>query len=157
MNPLDACARQDESTKGRRGRRDLRFASLGDVMPEVERLLLGHVVVGRWSLGVVCNHLRVGFEMSMDGFPERGPLIVRRKVGQVARWWVLLWSDAGITLRLSRAGGRKCPACRRVTRHRRSDTSRAPVTENRRRNGAGPRRPHRFVGRSRNHRKASKS
>jgi Protein of unknown function (DUF1569) len=38
-------------------RRELTFASLDDVMPEVERLLAGHVTVGRWTLGQILNHL----------------------------------------------------------------------------------------------------
>jgi hypothetical protein len=38
-------------------RRDLTFAVLGEVMPEVERLLAGHTTVGNWSLGQICRHL----------------------------------------------------------------------------------------------------
>jgi len=32
-------------------RRDLSFTSLDEVMPDVKRLLAGHVTVGQWSLG----------------------------------------------------------------------------------------------------------
>lgn len=38
-------------------RRQLSFASLDEVMPEVERLLAGHVTVGAWSLGQILDHL----------------------------------------------------------------------------------------------------
>ena len=39
------------------GRRTLRFNSLDEVMPEVERLLKGHSTVGTWSLAQICRHL----------------------------------------------------------------------------------------------------
>lgn len=47
-------------------RRDLTFASLDEVPPEVERLLAGHVAVGRWSLAQVCNHLATGIRLTLD-------------------------------------------------------------------------------------------
>jgi len=52
------------------GRRDLTFASLDEVMPEVERLLGGHVTVGQWSLGQICNHLAIAVHLSMNGRSE---------------------------------------------------------------------------------------
>ena len=39
------------------GRRTLEFGSFDDIMPDVERLLRGHSVVGAWSLAQICNHL----------------------------------------------------------------------------------------------------
>jgi hypothetical protein len=39
------------------GRRTLRYRSLDDVMPDVERLLAGHKTVGNWSLAQICRHL----------------------------------------------------------------------------------------------------
>src|SRR3954447_10541362 len=39
------------------GRRTLRYASLDEVMPDVERLLEGHATVGTWSLAQICRHL----------------------------------------------------------------------------------------------------
>ncbi len=47
-------------------RRELTFASLDDVMPEVERLLAGHVTVGRWSLAQICQHLATGIRLTLD-------------------------------------------------------------------------------------------
>jgi Protein of unknown function (DUF1569) len=38
-------------------RRALAFASLDDVMPNVERVLTGHTTVGRWTLAQILNHL----------------------------------------------------------------------------------------------------
>jgi hypothetical protein len=39
------------------GRRTLRFTSLDEIMPEVERLRRGHMTVGTWTLAQVCRHL----------------------------------------------------------------------------------------------------
>ncbi len=39
------------------GRRPLSYASLDEVMPDVERLLEGHATVGNWSLAQICWHL----------------------------------------------------------------------------------------------------
>jgi hypothetical protein len=39
------------------GRRTLRFASLDEVIPEVERLRRGHTTVGTWTLAQICRHL----------------------------------------------------------------------------------------------------
>jgi hypothetical protein len=47
-------------------RRRLEFTSLHDVMPEVERLLAGHVTVGEWSLGQICHHLATAVRLTLD-------------------------------------------------------------------------------------------
>src|SRR4051812_26194070 len=64
-------------------RRELTFAGLDEVMPEVERLLGGHVMVGCWSLGQVCNHLATAVTLMLDGGldPVSAPLpeAVRRR------------------------------------------------------------------------------
>jgi hypothetical protein len=65
-------------------RRALRFASLDQVMPDVDRLLAGHTTVGRWSLGQICNHLELAIRLSMDGDPVKAPWLVRRAFGPVA-------------------------------------------------------------------------
>jgi hypothetical protein len=39
------------------GRRILKYGSLDEVMPDVERLLEGHTTVGTWSLAQICRHL----------------------------------------------------------------------------------------------------
>jgi hypothetical protein len=54
-------------------RHKLTFASLDDVLPDVERLLAGHVTVGRWSLGQICNHLTRVFDVLVDGVPNYVP------------------------------------------------------------------------------------
>ena len=71
------------------GRRNLAFARLDEVMPDVEHLLLGHQTVGQWSLGQICNHLAVIIQGTMDGFPDQAPWLVRKTVGVLARWRVL--------------------------------------------------------------------
>src|SRR6266536_6548521 len=66
-------------------RRRLAFSGLGEVMPEVKRLLAGHALVGRWTLGQICNHLATAVRLSMDGFPVKAPWLVRRTAGVVLR------------------------------------------------------------------------
>jgi hypothetical protein len=56
--------RQKELTMAKR--RDLEFTSLDEVMPEVERLLAGHVTVGAWSLGQICHHLATAIRLTLD-------------------------------------------------------------------------------------------
>ncbi|AGA29148.1 DUF1569 domain-containing protein [Singulisphaera acidiphila] len=51
-------------------RRDLTFARLDEVMPDVEHLLEGHTTVGRWSLGQILHHLTAGIALSMEGEPD---------------------------------------------------------------------------------------
>ncbi len=48
------------------GRRKLRFQSFDEVMPDVERLLVGHTTVGEWSLGQICNHLATVLRRVVD-------------------------------------------------------------------------------------------
>ena len=62
-------------------RRHLTFASLAEVMPEVDRLLKGHRTVGQWSLGQICNHLSSSIVRSVDGFPFQAPWIFRKTIG----------------------------------------------------------------------------
>ena len=45
-------------------RRVLDFASLDDVMTDVERLLAGHRTVGQWTLGQILNHLRAAIRLT---------------------------------------------------------------------------------------------
>jgi hypothetical protein len=65
-------------------RRVLTFTSLGQVGPDVARLLEGHTTVGRWSLAQICNHLELAIRLSMDGVPVKGPWWMRRLLGPVA-------------------------------------------------------------------------
>ncbi len=54
------------------GRRPLRFESFDDVMPDVERLLLGHSTVGAWSLAQTCRHLAIVIRRVVD-LPASAP------------------------------------------------------------------------------------
>ena len=38
-------------------RRSLQFASLDEIMPEVDRLSQGNKTVGHWTFGQICDHL----------------------------------------------------------------------------------------------------
>ena len=68
-------------------RRRLTFASLGDVVLEVERLLAGHVTVGRWSLGQICDHLSRVFDAVVDGVPDYRPPRLLRPLNWCLRRW----------------------------------------------------------------------
>src|SRR5438874_987908 len=72
------------------GRRVLAFACLGEVMPDVERLLVGHRTVGQWTLGQMCNHLATTIRLSMEGIPQKAPWLVRRTAGVLIRG-AMLW------------------------------------------------------------------
>ena len=63
------------------GRRPLKYASMDEVMPDVDRLLLGHRTLGQWSLGQICRHLSGVVAASAEGFPGLLPWLVRRTVG----------------------------------------------------------------------------
>jgi len=74
------------------GRRTLRFNSLDDVMPEVDRLLGGgHQTIGKWSLGQICNHLTGAVELSMArvDVASFAPWPVQATVGKVLKRLVL--------------------------------------------------------------------
>jgi Protein of unknown function (DUF1569) len=62
-------------------RRTLTFASLAEVMPEVDRLLAGHRMLGQWTLGQMCNHLSGSIVGSVEGFPVKPPWIIRKTIG----------------------------------------------------------------------------
>jgi hypothetical protein len=52
-------------------RRELAFERIEQVMPEVERLLVGHATTGSWTLGQILNHLSTAIRLSLD--PGVGP------------------------------------------------------------------------------------
>jgi len=52
-------------------RRVLAFDNLGELIPEVRRLIPGHRTVGQWTLAQVCRHLAGTINGSMDGFNLR--------------------------------------------------------------------------------------
>ena len=74
-----------------KGRRRLRFATLRDVPPDVDRLVAqGHRTVGRWTLAQICNHLSSNIVHTIDGFPGPvAPWIVRQTLGRAVRGLML--------------------------------------------------------------------
>jgi Protein of unknown function (DUF1569) len=62
-------------------RRPLKFESLHQVMPDVDRLLQGHRTVGNWSLAQICNHLTVAIVGSVEGYPKKAPWLIRKTLG----------------------------------------------------------------------------
>src|SRR3954454_1603130 len=48
------------------GRRTLRYGSLDEGMPDLERLLQGHTTVGNWSLAQICRHLSTVMRRVVD-------------------------------------------------------------------------------------------
>ncbi|WP_422927570.1 DUF1569 domain-containing protein [Singulisphaera sp. PoT] len=65
------------------GRRDLKFATMDRVMPDIDNLLLGYRQLGNWSLGQICNHLTMVIQGSVAGFGGRAPWIVRKAIGPI--------------------------------------------------------------------------
>jgi hypothetical protein len=63
------------------GRRALRFESLDDVMPDVERLLEGHTTVGNWTLAQICRHLATVARRVVD-LPASTPVDASQWVGE---------------------------------------------------------------------------
>src|SRR3954454_14325785 len=75
----------------RTGRRSLTFASLDEVMLDVDRLLRGHTTVGNWSLGQICSHLAQALHFSIDGFPPEAfaPWPIRQTLCRFLLWRML--------------------------------------------------------------------
>jgi hypothetical protein len=74
------------------GRRMLRYGSLDEVMPDVERLLEGHTTVGTWSLAQICRHLGTVMRRVVD-LPASTPHDPSRWVGDEQKRQVL---DSGL-------------------------------------------------------------
>ena len=70
-------------------RRPLTFASLNEVMPDVDRLLNGHTTVGKWSLGQICNHLSGAVIGSVEGFGGKAPWLIRKTIGPIIKRQIL--------------------------------------------------------------------
>ncbi len=66
-------------------RRPLSFATLSDIMPDVDRLLLGYTKAGNWSLGQVCQHLARVFRYTIEGSPEPGPNVLEERARSVLK------------------------------------------------------------------------
>jgi hypothetical protein len=79
-------------------RRNLRFSSIDDVLPDVEHLLAGHKTLGQWSLAQIFNHLEMSIRLPMQGVPEKFSWPMRRLFGPVAlrlSFW-LEWIPSGV-------------------------------------------------------------
>jgi hypothetical protein len=60
------------------GRRELKFASLEEVLTDADRLSSGPVkALGNWSTGQVFRHLAIAFNGSIDGFTMTFPWYLR--------------------------------------------------------------------------------
>ena len=67
-------------------RRTLQFATLDQVMPEVDRLLKGgYRTIGRWSLGQICNHLTDAIKGSVQGGFPMAPWVIRVTIAKVIK------------------------------------------------------------------------
>jgi hypothetical protein len=70
------------------GRRSLSYSSFDEVMPDVERLLHGHVTVGTWSLAQICRHLATVMRRVVD-LPASTPHDPSQWVGEYQKMEVL--------------------------------------------------------------------
>ena len=59
-------------------RRALKFDSLDQVMPEVDRLLQGHTLGGHWTLAQICQHLANSMRRTVEGWPVQSSWLIRR-------------------------------------------------------------------------------
>jgi len=69
-------------------RRTLGFASLDEVMPEVERLRQGHTTVGTWTLAQICRHLATVLRRVAD-LPASTPRDPSQELGEERKREVL--------------------------------------------------------------------
>jgi uncharacterized protein DUF1569 len=69
-------------------RRTLQFASLDEVMPEVDRLRQGHTTVGTWSLAQICRHLATVLRRVVD-LPASTPHDPSQELGEERKREVL--------------------------------------------------------------------
>ena len=66
------------------GRRPLGFDRIDDVMPEVDRLLDGYTTSGRWSLGMICDHLARAVRVTLRGKVTRTPSTPEQDLARAA-------------------------------------------------------------------------
>src|SRR5262245_4670699 len=67
-------------------RRQLDFHDFDSVAAEIDRLQKnGYDKVGRWDLGVTCDHLSKVMQMSMEGFGFKGPWYFRLVIGPLIK------------------------------------------------------------------------
>jgi Protein of unknown function (DUF1569) len=65
-------------------RRMLDFASMDEIMPDVERLLEGHSTAGQWTLAQILYHLATSIRLRAWGVPDRRLRAVPRRFGSVS-------------------------------------------------------------------------
>jgi hypothetical protein len=54
-------------------RRCLAFDRIEAIMPDVDRLIIGHTTVGRWTLAAICDHLARTINVALDSSPADAP------------------------------------------------------------------------------------
>ena len=65
-------------------RRALTFATLDQIMPDVDRLMeRGHSTVGKWTLAQICHHLAVALDGSVQGIPLKAPWLLRMTIAPI--------------------------------------------------------------------------
>ena len=73
-------------TKTARGRRELHYDSLDDLLRDAERVAGDDVtMVGNWSAGQVMRHLAITIDYSIDGFPFQFPWMLRKLLKTVMK------------------------------------------------------------------------
>lgn len=69
-------------------RRKIHYVRLGDSVAECQRLAeSGYQQNGNWSLGQICNHLRVTIDASIDGYPKW--MSLAKPLRPILRWMFL--------------------------------------------------------------------
>lgn len=63
-------------------RRRLAFDRIEAIMPEVDRLVAGHATVGRWTLGMICDHLARTVVFALDSPPSDAPATREQSVAR---------------------------------------------------------------------------
>ena len=66
-------------TKSVQGRREINYLTLDDIVADAERLVASSRTrtLGNWPLAQLLSHLAMTVNCSVDGFPQKAPLIVR--------------------------------------------------------------------------------
>ncbi|MCE9620597.1 MAG: DUF1569 domain-containing protein [Planctomycetes bacterium] len=82
-----------------KGRRELKFESLDQILKEAERIAAARSVkqLGNWSPGQVFAHLAYAMNMSIDGAKSQPPWFVKL-IGPLMKKRVLRHMSAGFTL-----------------------------------------------------------
>ena len=91
-------------------RRELQLADLDAVLNECRRLLeTGYQRHGNWSLGQICNHLRLTIDANVQGYPT-WMMLIGLPLRPLLRRWFLPKLMQGISPVGIRTAGRFVPA-----------------------------------------------